>query len=143
MRQDRNDAAAARVHVRELVRKRDLRNAVAVDVIRCEIDRIVDPGHEDMLLPARILVPPNLPHVARNDDDVRIAVTVQIGDDDLVPAGEACVNRMRSESCARRITGRQRRTGRQGRHHREDDGGGQSETRTFTERRHRECPVPG
>ncbi len=102
MRQDRNDAGAARVHVRELVRERDLRNAIAVDVIHCGIDRIADSGHEDMLFPAGVLVPPNL--VAGNGDDVRLAITVEISNDDLVAADKAGVNAVRSESRARRIT---------------------------------------
>jgi len=55
-----------------------------------------------MLFPAGVLVPPNL--VAGNGDDVRLAITVEISNDDLVAADKAGVNAVRSESRARRIT---------------------------------------
>jgi hypothetical protein len=37
--------------------RRDLGNAITVDVVRRRVDRRVDPGEDDVSLPSRVLIP--------------------------------------------------------------------------------------
>ena len=115
------------------MRERDLGNAVAVDVVGGGVDRLVDAGDQDMFLPARILVPPKLLEAAGQRDDVGLAVTVQIGDNDLVAAGEAGVNRVRGEARGGWLAGRLRGRLRERCVSRQDDRGDQSREQSRTD----------
>ena len=108
VRQDRDDAATARVVVRELVGERDLGDAIAVDVVGGRIDGRTDASDQDVRRPARVLVPPQLTGAALQRDDVRLPITIQVGDDDLVAPGESGRDRVRDE--ARRRRSRRRRS---------------------------------
>ena len=97
VRQQGQDAEAARVRRAEIVGEHHLGNPVAVEVARRGIDGPRDAGRHHVALPARVLVPGQLVEAGREADDVEPSVAVQVGDDRLVATRELRVDRVRHE----------------------------------------------
>jgi len=67
------------------------------------VNRLIDARHEDVRLPARVLVPPELFEAAGHRDDVGLAIPIQVRDYDLIAASEVGADRVGDESAGDRV----------------------------------------
>ena len=115
MRQDRHDPRALGGDIREPVGQGNFRDTVTIEIAGRGVDRILNSGDQDVLLPAGILEPAKFRQVGGHRDQVRPAVAVQIGGDDLIAAEETGIDRVRDELDGRSLVARQPGHGRAGR----------------------------
>jgi hypothetical protein len=102
VRQDRDVARTLIGTRRESGCDRDLRNAVAVDIGRGNVDQAGHSSGEDVASPRRILEPDELRQIAGDGDEIRLAIAVEIRGHDLVPTAQTGRDLVRDETRRRR-----------------------------------------
>src|SRR6266404_5722188 len=97
----------------------DLRNAISVDVPRCAVDGVGNIPNDHVTLPSRVFEPDEFLHSAGNRDQIRLAVVIEVRNNDLIATaqisgdcvlyepgrGSCAVSRARAKEIDRNKTG--------------------------------------
>src|SRR5215467_5297794 len=102
MRENGHDAGTLIRARREARGDCDLWNVIAVQIEGGDVDEAREAARDHVARPRGVLVPYELGKIARQRDEIGLAVAVDVGRDHLVPAAKAGRSRARRNAAAAR-----------------------------------------